>query len=101
MTKVKLNQNTRTACSRIFPSSFETRASRLLFPTAAEVAFGGSGGQRERSRAGARAARPRGAALSRATPTIAASRRDFRRLQFSLNVFSVILSGYNTITHRI
>ena len=101
MTKVKLNQNTRMACSRIFPSSFETRAGRLLFPAAAEVAFGGREGQLERSWAGRRAARPQGAAPSRATPTIAASCRDFRRLQFSLNVFSVILSWYNTITHRI
>lgn len=42
MTKVKLNQNTSTACSRIFSSSSEMRASRLPFPAAAEVAFGGS-----------------------------------------------------------
>lgn len=95
MTKVKLNQNTRTACSRISPSSLERRASGLPLPAAAaaEAAFGG---QLERSRAVMPAARPRGA-----TPTIAASRRDFRRLQFSPSVFSVILSRYKTITHRI
>lgn len=90
MTKVKLSQNTRMACSRIFPSSFQRRASQ-----------GGFWGWLARSRAGTRAARPQGAAPSWATPAIAASRRDFRRLQFSLNVFSVILSWYNTITHRI
>lgn len=101
MTKVKLNQNTRMACSRIFPSSLETRAGGLPLPAAAAVDFAGRGGQLERSRAGTRAARPRGAAPSGATPTIAAPRRDFRQLQSSLNVFSVILSRYNTITHRI
>lgn len=102
MTKVKLNQNTRMACSRIFPSSLETRAGGLPFPAAvAAVDFVGRGGQLERSRAGTRAARPRGAAPSGATPTTAAPRRDFRQLQSSLNVFSVILSRYNTITHRI
>lgn len=42
MTKVKLNQNTRTACSRIFPSSLERRASGLPLPAAAaQAAFGG------------------------------------------------------------
>lgn len=90
MTKVKLSQNTRMACSRIFPSSFQRSAGR-----------GGSGGRLARSRAGTRPERPQGAAPSPATAAIASSRRDFRRLQFSLNVFSVILSWYNTITHRI
>jgi len=41
MTKVKLNQNTRMACSRIFPSSFEARVGRLPLPAAAAVAFWG------------------------------------------------------------
>lgn len=44
MTKVKLNQNTRMACSRIFPSSFETKAGRLLLPAAAVMGFGDHGG---------------------------------------------------------
>lgn len=51
MTKVKLNQNTRMACSRIFPSSLETRAGGCCSPPPPRWLLGAAGDPGEQHRA--------------------------------------------------